>query len=706
MNRLSILSLLVAAQTFAVWQPAEPEKETPPAVSPAMPAPAAMTAASVAKAQEVLSRARSAYVAIKTYQDKTTTLFVPVTEDGESRGEKTSEVIVRFKRPNMCLVKGDRMAFASDGKAITNYQGEFKQYTTTPLDSSLDAVISQMQDSVLVPPTLRIFAAGDGLLENLFVGAIKVLGSAPETVHDIPGTTVYFLVLSDSRDPGSLPIPFNAWFDDATGLVGRTVVDFGPAYNVMAREMEKEQEQQEEESGFHGPARFKSAVLTHTFSEIKIDAELGDESLVFVPPPDAEKTNAFHKVDRSAAAQRDMLKNVAPAFTTTDCEGKPISLADFKGRVVVLDFWATWCGPCVAAMPQLQDLATKFEGQPVTVLGVNGDADKSAADIQAFLDKKKVSIRQALDPHGTIGTDFNVNAIPCVVFIDKDGKVQDVVTGYSPGHASEFALRIQNLLDGKPIHEGSELAEQADVEPEDMGGTFPLVDDNSPEALALKPVGTAAGTAIYSSLSRMVDLDRNGTLELVAPLNRTEPPAGLAIFHSDGRLDRRLPLEFAANGTVAGFDFGFDQWSIVHQTTSSAGLGRVSIVGYGPEGKRLWKYRVDTATERTATAKLAVGDLAGNGKPHTAVLITSYVPSKSGSNLASMTDVRSTLLVLSETGQALAFRRIGQNATAVTITPAQSKGESSSILVTADGRLLKFTFDAGKAIRTETEPKE
>lgn len=700
MNRLSILALLLAAQTFASFQPAATEPAGAPVASPVMPAATAMTAAGVAKAQEVLTKARAAYVAIKTYQDKTTSVFVPITEDGDTRGERTTEAVVRFKRPDMCLVKGDRMAFASDGKVITNYQGEFKQYTTTPVGNSLDAVISQMQDSVLIPPTLRILAAGDGLLENLFAGAIKVLGSAAETLNNKPGTTVYFLVLSDSRDPGSLPIPLNAWFDDQTGLLGRTNVDFGPFYNLMARELEKEQEQQEEESGFHGPAKFKSAILTHTFSDIKIDAELGEESLAFVPPADAEKTNAFHKVDRSAAAQREMLKNMAPDFKTTDCEGKTISLADFKGRVVLLDFWATWCGPCVAAMPQMQDLARKFEGQPVTILGVNGDADKSAADIQAFLDRKKVTIRQALDPENKIGESYNVNAIPCVVFIGKDGKVEDVITGYSPGHASEFALRIQNLLDGKPIHEGSELADQADAAPEDMGGTFPTVDDNSPEALALKPVGTAAGTAIFSSLSRLIDLDHDGNLKLVAPLDRNEPPAGLAIFHSDGRLDKRLPLELAANGTIAGFDFGLNQWSVVHQTTSSGGLGRVSIIGYGPEGKRLWKYRVDTATERSATARLAIGDLAGNGKPQTAVLITSYIPSKSGSNLTSLTDVRTTLLVLSETGEALAFRRIGQNATSIAITPPQSKGESPSILVTADGRLLKFTFDASKALKS------
>ncbi len=705
MRQLSILALVLAAQTFASAQPAAPDAEPAPVVSPAMPSKAAMSAAAVAKAQEVLAKARTAYAAIKTYQDKTSSTFVPVTEDGDAREKRTSDSIVRFKRPDMCLVKSDQLAFASDGKTITNYQGEYKQYTTAPLEGSLNDVISQMQYSALVPPTLRILAAGDGLMDTLFTGVLRVLGSEPEKLNDANGTVVYVLVLSDPRDPGSLPIPLTAWFDETTSLLGRTVVDFGPAYNLMARQMENEQEQQEEETGFHGPAKFKSALLTHTFTDIKVDAELGDESLAFVPPADAEKTNAFHKVDRSAAAQREMLKNLAPAFATTDCEGKPISLADFKGRVVLLDFWATWCGPCVAAMPQMQDLANKFDGQPVTILGINGDTDKSAADIQAFLDKKKVTIRQALDPKLTIGESYNVNAIPCVVFIDKDGKIADVVTGFSTGHASEFSLRIQNLLDGKPIHEGSELAEQAAADPEDMGGTFPIVDDNSPEALALKPIGTAAGTAIISSLSRMIDVDHNGTLKLVAPLDRNEPPAGLAIFHSDGRLDKRLPLELAANGTIAGFDFGLNQWSVVHQTNSSAGLGRVSIMGYGPEGKRLWKYRVDTASDRSATAKLVVGDLAGDGKPHTAVLITSYVPSKSGSSRTSITDLRTTLLVLSETGQPLSFRRIGQNASSIAITPPATKGESPSILVTADGRLLKFTFDASKAIRSDADPK-
>ena len=118
-----ILALVLAAQTFASSQPAVPETEPAPVVSPAMPTKTAMSAVGVAKANEVLAKARTAYAAIKTYQDKTSSLFVPTTEDGETREKRTSESIVRFKRPDMCLVKSDRLAFASRNSICSETHG-------------------------------------------------------------------------------------------------------------------------------------------------------------------------------------------------------------------------------------------------------------------------------------------------------------------------------------------------------------------------------------------------------------------------------------------------------------------------------------------------------------------------------------------------------------------------------------------------------
>src|SRR5688572_28929850 len=79
--------------------------------------------------------------------------------------------------------------------------------------------------------------------------------------------------------------------------------------------------------------------------------------------------------------QQELVGKPAPDFTGVDLEGKPVSLADYRGRVVMLDFWATWCGPCVQAIPHIQKVANKFADKPVTVLGINRDQPGSESRV-------------------------------------------------------------------------------------------------------------------------------------------------------------------------------------------------------------------------------------------------------------------------------------------------------------------------------------
>ena len=703
--RLTTLSYTLAILVCAgqAWgQPQSPERELAP--SPAVAPDVAKSAEAVARAKAVLERARLVYAGLSSYQDHTTAQTLVQGENGEKPEQAPTESTVRFKSPDQFLVQGDTSTLACNSRTWMFYQAKYRQYTETPLSGTVAEHLAQTADPVRISPVLRVLAT-HGASELLIPGAIKLSGSKPEIRDGRAGTLVFLTVLADAREAMSPAVPLAAWFEESTGLLGETTLDLTSLYNMVNdRPPRSDDEDPEEERavGFHDSIKITSALLVHRYSQIKLDQEFGEESLGFVPPEGTERVNTFHKQDPAAAAQQGMVKNRAPDFKAVDLDDKAVSLADYKGRVVVLDFWATWCGPCVAAMPQMQSLATKFANEPVTILGVNQDRERTAGQIRTFLEAKKITLRQALDPENTIGQSYNVHAIPCVAFIDKEGKLQDVVVGYSPGHAAGFDLRIRNLLDGKPIHEGSELVEQAaaDTPGEMAGGTLPAVDDPSPEAAALKPVATPASTPILDAVTREIDVDGDGTLELVTVLDRNEPPAGLGIFRSDGTIERRLPLEQAVNGTVAWFDFGLKQWSVVHQTQSSAGQNRITVVGYSEKGNRLWKYRIETASERSAQAVLAVGDLAGDGSACTAVLVNSYVVAKSGASRTTLQDPRASLLVLDSHGQALAVRRIGQSGSLVRCVGATSKEEKPSILVTADGRMLRFMFDGSKIVKS------
>ncbi len=141
------------------------------------------------------------------------------------------------------------------------------------------------------------------------------------------------------------------------------------------------------------------------------------------------------------AAAPPLLKNgaVAPSFVAEKWGGGDLRLADYKGKVVILDFWATWCGPCQKSMPHIEKVNKMVQGQDVVVLGVCVWDDKSAYTEWIPKNQDKYSFQFAFDPAGRATANsiaaklFNVNGIPTTYIIDKNGNVADAIVGYEDG---------------------------------------------------------------------------------------------------------------------------------------------------------------------------------------------------------------------------------------------------------------------------------
>jgi len=116
---------------------------------------------------------------------------------------------------------------------------------------------------------------------------------------------------------------------------------------------------------------------------------------------------------------------MAPPFSITTMDGQRISLDELQGRVVLIDFWATWCGPCREALPHMKEIARKFQGQPLIVLSVSVDDDE--AKWRDFIAKNEMTWPQYFDHgfNGSVAKSFNVHAIPHTFTIDADGILQD-----------------------------------------------------------------------------------------------------------------------------------------------------------------------------------------------------------------------------------------------------------------------------------------
>ncbi|MDB6165499.1 MAG: Thiol-disulfide isomerase or thioredoxin, partial [Lacunisphaera sp.] len=132
---------------------------------------------------------------------------------------------------------------------------------------------------------------------------------------------------------------------------------------------------------------------------------------------------------------------MAPDFTAQDLAGKDVKLADYKGKVVILDFWATWCGPCMASMPHTQEVSAKYKDQGVVVLA-NCTSD-ARAKFEAWVKAHQAEYPDIIWAHDPAERGpgrasyklFGVSGIPTQFIIDREGRVVDIVVGYLTGEA-------------------------------------------------------------------------------------------------------------------------------------------------------------------------------------------------------------------------------------------------------------------------------
>jgi peroxiredoxin len=117
----------------------------------------------------------------------------------------------------------------------------------------------------------------------------------------------------------------------------------------------------------------------------------------------------------------------ATDFELADLAGRAVRLQDFRGRVVLLNFWATWCAPCLEEMPALGALATELGPRGLTVVGVN--FKESKPEIEAFIRKHKLTIPMLLDREGRVAEQYQVFALPVTFVVDRRGKLAGTVVG-------------------------------------------------------------------------------------------------------------------------------------------------------------------------------------------------------------------------------------------------------------------------------------
>jgi len=138
--------------------------------------------------------------------------------------------------------------------------------------------------------------------------------------------------------------------------------------------------------------------------------------------------------------------DTAPDFTLSDLNGTKHTLSDYRGRVVLLNFWAKWCAPCVSEMPSMESLHEKLKGEKFIILAVSVDKGDTSS-IKKFVEKKHFSFPVLHSPDGLVQKRYKAGAIPTTFVIDKNGTIYSRILGAQKWDCPEALKHLRGALD-------------------------------------------------------------------------------------------------------------------------------------------------------------------------------------------------------------------------------------------------------------------
>jgi peroxiredoxin len=134
----------------------------------------------------------------------------------------------------------------------------------------------------------------------------------------------------------------------------------------------------------------------------------------------------------------------APEFRLASRAGGELSLSGLRGQVVMINFWASWCGPCRQEFPALDEMYRKYKPMGFALVGINVESDKT--DAERFLGMQSVSFPILFDPDNRVSGSYGVSAMPTTVLVDRKGHLRWLHRAYKPGDEAEYIAQIRAML--------------------------------------------------------------------------------------------------------------------------------------------------------------------------------------------------------------------------------------------------------------------
>lgn len=344
---------------------------------------------------------------------------------GQKRTEQTP-FTASFQSPNRFRHElKDDISTGSTGQKVYGYAKQPNVYFTTdapaerPAMADLHDVVHQVlreqNPSLLMAITKDPQAA---ITED----ATDISTAAPTTVD---GKSYDTLVLAMGSDKS----------------VTRLLVD--PQTHLIRRA----QTDRQAELRSRGAPDVKKAVITVDYTTNTPNAPVTDAQFAWAAPAGARESSPQQADNGGDGAAMALVGKPAPDFTLKQLGGGDVKLKDLKGSVVILDFWATWCGPCVQGLPHVDAIYKDNKDKGVKAFAVNMQED--AADVQKFVEAKNLSLPILLETKGDVAEKYKVEGIPQTVVIGKDGTIQKVFVGTGPDTEEQLRKAVDAALKTK-----------------------------------------------------------------------------------------------------------------------------------------------------------------------------------------------------------------------------------------------------------------
>lgn len=349
--------------------------------------------------------------------------WVLTNENNGQKGKAEQAYQVTMEKPNRMAVKvesGDQvLTVACDGKELYTLKSEPNEYTVQPAPASMERIVGKGD--------LKHFHSLHGLTVLTSLMAAKPFEALTEGMEGVG-----YVGSEDVEGIKCHRLRFNR-----KGLSWDLFVDAGE--KPLVHKIQPDIMALMKRQGAQIPPTLKLE-LGIAINDWAINPAVTDATFAVNLPKRAEKV-------ASLFPEHPLLDRKAPPITLAQLSGGTFKLADQKDKIVILDFWATWCGPCVKAMPILAEVAAKYKSKGVVLYAVN--LEEKPEEVAAFLKENKLDVSVILDSQGEISKLYEVEGIPQSVIIDKTGVVRVVHVGIAPNFKDQLTKELDTILSGK-----------------------------------------------------------------------------------------------------------------------------------------------------------------------------------------------------------------------------------------------------------------